>query len=434
MAINTNPLASLTPRQVSILHWLMHSVASRDLEDEFEVMWGDDRGEVITYSGEIAHPEISGSTLDALESAGFMKCKRQFSSGGVEVARHCAMTGLAFSIHGALVSAQSEPQNTESMPTGNSTESPAPSVFISYSWDDESHRQWVRTLAARLRSDGVDVKLDCWEAVPGDQLPAFMERMIRENQFVIIICTPRYKARSDARVGGVGYEGDIMTAEVMTTVNHRKFIPVWRSGSWTEAAPGWLAAKYHINLSNDPYLERDYEDLVRTLLGVKETPPPLGKPMATIQTNTSSPPHTKTSSGEFEDIGITRVIVEEVTQPRNDGTRGSALYAIPFALSRRPPQEWAQLFAANWDRPPSFTNMHRPGIGRVRGASIVLNGTSIEEVERYHRDTLQLVVSITNTQYRDWKRREDEQRARERARREEHRKHIDEAAGRIHFD
>jgi hypothetical protein len=66
------------------------------------------------------------------------------------------------------------------------------SAFISYSWDDDAHKEWVRSLAERLRTDGVDVMLDRWAAVPGDQLPAFMERAIRENQFVVIVCTPRY--------------------------------------------------------------------------------------------------------------------------------------------------------------------------------------------------------------------------------------------------
>lgn len=86
------------------------------------------------------------------------------------------------------------------------------SAFISYSWDDEPHRDWVRRLAERLRADGVDVSIDRWGTAPGDQLPAYMEKAIRDNQFVAIICTPRYKRRSDAREGGVGYEGDIMTA------------------------------------------------------------------------------------------------------------------------------------------------------------------------------------------------------------------------------
>jgi predicted phosphodiesterase len=157
------------------------------------------------------------------------------------------------------------------------------SAFVSYSWDDDAHKEWVRALAERLRADGVDITLDRWAAVPGDQLSAFMEQAIRENRFVVIICTVRYKRRSDAREGGVGYEGDIMTAEAMTRQNDRKFIPVWRNGTWPEVAPSWLAGKYYINLTGNPYSERQYEDLVRTLLGVRETAPPLGEPMTTVK-------------------------------------------------------------------------------------------------------------------------------------------------------
>ena len=304
------------------------------------------------------------------------------------------------------------------------------SAFISYSWDDDAHREWVRALAERLRADGVDVSIDRWSAVPGDQLPGFMERAIRENQFVVIACTPRYKRRADAREGGVGYEGDIMTAEVMTSQNHRKFIPVLRSGDWSEAAPSWLRGKYYINLSGDPYSERDYEDLVRTLLGIRETAPPIGRPMATIALKTNG----ESDSSRFEDIKITRVIVEEITEPRNDGSDGSALYSIPFALSVSPPSEWIQLFTENWNHPPRYTTMHRPGISSVNGATVVLSGTTIEEVERYHRDTLQLAVAETNRQYQKSRGDYEQRNIREDALREEHRKRIEDASKRIKFD
>jgi hypothetical protein len=65
----------------------------------------------------------------------------------------------------------------------------------------------VKDLAARLRgAASVDVALDEWEVRPGDQLPHFMERSIRDADFVLCICTPRYKERFDARQGGAGYE------------------------------------------------------------------------------------------------------------------------------------------------------------------------------------------------------------------------------------
>ena len=229
-----------------------------------------------------------------------------------------------------------------------------------------------------------------------------------------------------------------MSAEAMTQQNHRKFIPVWRSGTWLEAAPSWLAGKYYINLTGDPYSERYYEDLVRTLLGIRETAPPIGKPMATLKSSPQATvPHGRLDAG-FEDIKITRVIIEEITEPRNDGTRGSALYAIPFSLSHRPPSEWAQLFVAKWNNPPRFSSMHRPEIARISGATVILDGTTIEEVEKYHRDTLQLVLNETNRQYREWhdkeEQRKEQRRVREQAEREEHQRRIDETSKRITFD
>ena len=157
-----------------------------------------------------------------------------------------------------------------------------PKVFLSYSWDSEDHKHWVKEFATRLRADGIDVTLDQWETVHGDQLATFMESAIRESQFVLIVCTPSYKVRSEQREGGVGYEGDVLTAEMMTDRNNRKFIPVLRSNTWKNAAPSWLSGKIYSDLSADPYSEQNYQDLVRTLLGMRELPPPIGKPMSTF--------------------------------------------------------------------------------------------------------------------------------------------------------
>jgi len=309
-------------------------------------------------------------------------------------------------------------------------------AFVSYSWDSEAHKEWVRTLARRLRADGVAVTLDRWAAVPGDQLPAFMEQAIRESEFVLIVCTPQYKARSDAREGGVGCEGDIMTGEVVTRSNRRKFIPVWRTGSWASAAPSWLAGKYYINLTGDPYSERAYEDLAQTLLGIRETAPRLGAPTATVEPVAArvQVASSNTGTSEFEDIRITRVIVEDVTEPRSDGTPGSALYAVPFALSRCPPPEWAQLFVSIWDHPPRWSTMHRPGIARISGATVVLDGTTIDEVEMVHRDTLQLVLDESNRRFRERREQQEQQRAHEQAEREEHQRRVDETSKRVKFD
>ena len=60
----------------------------------------------------------------------------------------------------------------------------------------------------------------------------------------------------------------------------------------------------------------------------------------------------------FEPIKIVGVLADEVGKPLNDGTQGSALYAVPFKLSRAPTHEWSDLFVRTWDRPPRWTTSH----------------------------------------------------------------------------
>jgi hypothetical protein len=77
--------------------------------------------------------------------------------------------------------------------------------------------------------------------------------------------------------------------------------------------------------------------------------------------------------------------------------------------------------------------MHRPGIARVSGATLYLEGTTIEEVERVHRDTLQLVLDETNRRYGQWSGEQERKRAHEEKERE-HRARVEDAASRIEFD
>ena len=165
-----------------------------------------------------------------------------------------------------------------------------PTAFITYSWDDEEHKSWVKDLATKLRKDGVNVVVDIWAVALGRQLPEFMERGITDSDFVLIICTPGYRERSDGRRGGVGYEGHIITSEIFARGNHDKFIPILRRGTWgdgepTDAAAAWIRGKRYIDLAGDPYSEANYRELVSTLFGQRETAPPLGEPMVVAPEN-----------------------------------------------------------------------------------------------------------------------------------------------------
>jgi len=306
-----------------------------------------------------------------------------------------------------------------------------PTSFISYAWESDDLKKWVKDLATQLRDNGIDAKLDQWEVIPGDQMPYFMEKSVRENDFVLIICTPKYSTKSEERIGDVGYEGDIMSAEVLQNSNHRKFIPILKSGTKETSIPTWLKGKYFVDLSSDQHFANNFEDLLTTLLNVREKSPTLG----TIQ-----PKFIKGNFKQpeiiFEDaeIKIKGILIDEVTQPLNDGTRGSGLYQIPFELNKRPSYEWIDLFVNAWNRPPSFTQMHRSGIASVYGNKIVLDGTTIEEVEKYHKETLKLAVGIANKTLKELQERQSLIEKREKQRLEEHKNKLGDISKRINFD
>jgi hypothetical protein len=288
-----------------------------------------------------------------------------------------------------------------------------------------------------LRGDGIDVTLDRWHTAPGDKLPQFMETSIRENTFVLIVLTPAYKYKSDNRKGGVGYEGDIMTGEVFAGKDPRKFIPILRKGDWNSAAPSWLAGKYGIDLRDGPHFEENYGDLFNTLHGTRETAPPLGKPpMRTSgvifdsQATFTPPPLLR----DDEPIRILNIIASEVGTPRNDGTRGSALYAVPFQLSRRPSAEWAEHFVRTWDRPPSSSTKHRPGIAHIDGDRLILERTTVEEVADVHRDTLKAVLEKVNQDIAEHEHQERQLAERRAEELHQHKKTVEETARRITFD
>jgi hypothetical protein len=309
-----------------------------------------------------------------------------------------------------------------------------PKAFISYAWESEEAKIWVKELATELRNDGIDAKLDQWEIVPGDQMPHFMEKSVRENDYVLIICTPKYKTKSEDRIGGVGYEGDIMTAEVLQNSNHRKFIPILKSGTKETSIPSWLQGKYYVDLSNGTHYENNYSDLTTTLLNNRETAPKLGVSTKRKTTELNVQETNIQSVSKDESIKIKGIVIDEITQPKNDGTRGSGLYKIPFELNRTPSYEWREFFINAWNHPPRFSTMHRPGIASAYGKQVILDGTTIEEVEKYHKDTLKLAVEVANQQLEQINLRKQQQAERARIEKENHRKNINDISNRINFD
>jgi len=94
-----------------------------------------------------------------------------------------------------------------------------------------------------------------------------------------------------------------------------------------------------------------------------------------------------------DSVGVDR---HDVSFPSNDGSARSSLYKLPIRLNRRPAPREADLIVRHWDQPSQRTSVYRPGIASVSGDRVVLGGTTIEEVRRYHAETLRLAVDAAN--------------------------------------
>lgn len=156
-----------------------------------------------------------------------------------------------------------------------------PRIFISYSWESDDHKTWVRSLADRLTRNGVDVRLDQWHIRPGQSLTQFMEIEVQDCEFVLVICTKDYCRKSTERAGGVGYEQQIITGNIFAGMPRERFIPVVRDGDFRSgpdcSIPGQFLGVYAVDMRDDAHADERIEDLLRAIFKQPAlTQPPIG--------------------------------------------------------------------------------------------------------------------------------------------------------------
>ena len=141
-------------------------------------------------------------------------------------------------------------------------------VFISYSWVPEENKQWVKKLAERLETDGIEVVIDYKDLKLGHDKYAFMERMVSDPSIdkVLIICNSGYKKKADKREGGVGDESIIITPQVYGKAEQEKFIPVVneRDAHGEPYLPIYLASRMYADLTN---FSEGYKILIENITG-----------------------------------------------------------------------------------------------------------------------------------------------------------------------
>lgn len=162
-----------------------------------------------------------------------------------------------------------------------SHETSPPKIFISYSWEGDAHKNWVLALSERLTQNGVNVRLDQWHISPGESLTHFMETEVQTCEFVLIVCTKDYHRKSLTREGGVGYEQQIITGNIVAGKPREHFIPLVRDGEFAPGAecsiPPQFMGIYAIDMRDSVDPDKSIEALLRAIYRQPAaTQPPLG--------------------------------------------------------------------------------------------------------------------------------------------------------------
>lgn len=124
-------------------------------------------------------------------------------------------------------------------------------VFLSYSKDSEEHQEWVARLADALeRESDIDVVFDEYDLYAGKDLTKFMERAAEADR-VVVVLTPEYARRANERLGGVGYESNILTARLFQDSLEDISIPVLR-GNPEKSIPSYMRSKVYIDMREKP--------------------------------------------------------------------------------------------------------------------------------------------------------------------------------------
>jgi hypothetical protein len=155
-----------------------------------------------------------------------------------------------------------------------------PQVFISYSHDGKEHKRWVLELSQKLHNAGIEVILDQWELGPGDDVVKFMERSVTKAERVLMICTEPYVGKVNAGKGGAGYEGTVVTGELIKDLGTAKFIPVIRQTGGNRLLPTCVNTRAWIDLSEGTDVSEELKKLISSL---RREPPATKPPRRTAQ-------------------------------------------------------------------------------------------------------------------------------------------------------
>lgn len=157
----------------------------------------------------------------------------------------------------------------------------APKVFISYSWSSNEHENWVKMLATDLIKRGIDVTLDRFDLKAGREITKFIEQIRSNSKLdkVIIVSDKAYVEKANSRIGGVGAEAQMITAEIYDQQDEEKFILVVTELDENDApyVPAFYASRLYIDFTRSELYDEKLKELIHSIIDIPLlTKPKLG--------------------------------------------------------------------------------------------------------------------------------------------------------------
>ncbi|WP_241071105.1 toll/interleukin-1 receptor domain-containing protein [Achromobacter xylosoxidans] len=141
-------------------------------------------------------------------------------------------------------------------------------IFLSYSWDDDTHRAWVQKLADELDAyHELHVILDSYDLDSSNDKNFFMEKGLGDADFIIIVATKEYKRKADQREGGVGIETYLATAKHwkgMLEGKATKLVVVRRD---KDAVPAYMDGHFYVDFSEEIDYLSSFDKLISHIKG-----------------------------------------------------------------------------------------------------------------------------------------------------------------------
>lgn len=142
-------------------------------------------------------------------------------------------------------------------------------LFISYSWDSDEHKEWVKKLADALEEiEEVHVTWDGYDLDSLVDKNHFMESGIYDANMILVVTTKIYKEKADQRIGGVGIETCLASAVHWSRMQREQKTGVIVIRREADSIPRYLESHICLDFQGDANYSRRINELIDIIRGV----------------------------------------------------------------------------------------------------------------------------------------------------------------------